>query len=201
MYLTINWKYLNYLNLSSCLLNTSHISLLSDGIAINNSIEILNLSNNNAGEEGGQALGKALRLNQSILKLNVSNNHLNDLGCRAICEAMSPYKLSKLSNASNKSKKRNGDCRIDPLTVIEIETLEEHSSRNNTIQYLDISSNNIGCIGGVYFGDVLRTTPSLIALNLCKNRIGDKTLQVMADGKVYIFCSDFFCQKFFSLFH
>jgi hypothetical protein len=186
MYVTMNWRCLEELHLPSCLLTTAQVSLLSDGIAINDSIKILNISNNSAGAKGATAIGKALRLNRSILKLDISQNHIGDHGCIGICEALSPYALSMLS--TEKLKKRK-DCRDDPWGVMEVETNEDRKGRNDVLECLEMRANSIGCIGGVCFGDVLRTHPSLTSLNLRDNRMGDRSVQAIAHG---IICSKFY---------
>jgi Ran GTPase-activating protein (RanGAP) involved in mRNA processing and transport len=184
MYLTMNWNSLKKLTLKSCQLNESMISLLSNGLSINNSIKILNLSNNNAGCNGGIAIGKALRQNESIIKLDISQNKLNDIGCKAIGEALIPYHLTTYS--IHKKKKRKScidDNHSNTInTTIEIETNEDRIGRNDTLQCLDLRSNSIGTEGSLVFGDVLRTHPSLTSLNLRDNVIGDATLLAISDG-------------------
>ena len=181
MYLTMNWSHLQVLIMASCNLNTSHIAMLSSGLSINDSIKILDLSNNRAGEQGGIAVGSALRQNASILKLDISQNGLNNKGTQAIGEALSPYALSSLSDTKQKKRRSCMDDGLD-YDVIEIETIEDRVGRNDTLECLDLRSNSIGTEGSLIFGDVLRTHPSLTSLNMKDNQIGDQTLMAMSNG-------------------
>ena len=212
MYLTMNWSHLETLVLESCQLASRHVVLLSDGIAINDSIKLLNLRCNDANEKGGVALGKALRLNTSIIQLDISQNKLGDVGGRAIGEALAPFSLS-LSSSERRTNGRTKrtSCLDDPMGVIETEGEKEKEkeggeeeeegevdgarrskrrkssgggTRNVTLVSLSMRSNSIGRGGGMILGDVLRTHPRLAMLDLRDNRLGDDSVAAMAGGIV-----------------
>ena len=195
MYLTINWANLLELSLPNCNMDADRVSLLSEGIAINNSIRVANFSSNRIGSAGATAVARALRMNSSIIKLDLSSNRMGDEGASQIAGVMSPYYLdaksserrSQMANRKNTRRrekqllsvavakasdgKSNGFMlgdgeEIDAEQPVEHETEVQAKSRNTSIQCLILSGNNIGNIGAHGFAEVMRTHPSLTSLDL-----------------------------------
>ena len=98
MYLTVNWANLLELSLPNCNIDADRISLLSEGIAINDSIRVANFSSNRIGNAGATAVARALRMNSSIIKLDLSRNRIGDEGASQIAGVMGPYYLDVKSS-------------------------------------------------------------------------------------------------------
>ena len=211
MYLTVNWAHLLELSLPFCNLDADRISLLSEGIAINDSIRIADFSSNNIEGAGAAALARALRMNSSILKLDISRNRIGDEGASEIAGVLGPYYLNaksterKAEMAARKNMQRRerriksssirkaadgkgngfkvgeGD-EVDDEQCMEYETKIQKQGRNTTVQCLQMHSNNIGSKGAIKFAEVMRTHPALTSLGLRNNRIGDVAIEAIASG-------------------
>ena len=128
----------------------------------------LNLSKNQIGSIGAQALGAALQVNQSIQSLNLEYNHIGDIGAQALGTAL---KFNQSIQKLKLSRNQIGATGIETLgTALEV---------NQSIQKLNLHSNQIGTVGAQALGTALQVNHTLQALNLYANQIGAAGAQAL----------------------
>eukprot|EP00435_Cladocopium_sp_Y103_P073598 s374_g44.t1 len=133
--------------------------------------EELQLSGNEIGDDGAQALGDGLKENKSLVLLLLENNSIGDAGAQALGEGLKENRsLEKLDLNSNSS----GDAGAQALG----ESLKE----NRSLLELCLDNNRIGYAGAQALGEGLKENRSLEKLFLNSNSIGDAGAQAPGCG-------------------
>ena len=60
---------------------------IAEALKLNSTLQTLNLYGNKLGETGGQAIAEALKVNSTLQTLNLQDNNLGETGGQAIAEA------------------------------------------------------------------------------------------------------------------
>jgi len=79
---------LRTLLLKKCGLLADTISLLSEGLAVNSSLTLLDLSDNGFGQRGGVSLAAALNKNRTLQQLILVHTAVGDVGAEALVEML-----------------------------------------------------------------------------------------------------------------
>ena len=155
---------LKTLNFSCCDISDLVAESLAGALAVNSTLEELDISNNfNIGDEGIGHIGTALLTNTTLKILNIHNcvssvttggNHVN--GRVNICTAL--HQKNTTLKTLNFSR-----CGMSDLVA---ESLARALAVNGTLEVLDISGNNIGDKGIGHIGTALLTNTTLKILNI-----------------------------------
>jgi len=136
-------------------------------------LEILDLSDNQIGEEGGTALAKALNRNPSLKKLYLKDNHIGDVGAKAFAEVLTV----KFGGASV----WEGNIWLIILDLSNNQIGEEGGTalakalnKYHSLKELYLKGNWIRNQGAIDFALALKENPSLETLDLSDNQIGEK---------------------------
>lgn len=81
-------------------------------------IKILNLSNNNIGDEGARHLAGVLKAKRTLIHLNLSHNQIGNMGVRLLASALShrDANLKQLDLQNNRSiSDASVDCLMDMI--------------------------------------------------------------------------------------
>ena len=129
----------------------------------------LNLSENQIGTEGVQALGIALQVNHTLQSLDFEESGIVATGSvRALAAAL---KVNQSLQLLNLNKNQIGTAGTQVLgTALQV---------NQSLQSLNFENNQIGAAGAQAIGAVLQVNQSLQKLNLKMNEIGDAGAQAI----------------------
>ena len=134
-----------------------------------NTLQKLDLSNNNLSDDGTATISDGLKSNRTLLELNLSNNNLYDDGAAAISDGLKSNNSLQILNMNN-----------NKITSKGVEKVTEAIKVNTTLQKLDIGGNTISDDGAATISDVLKTNRTLLQLNISQNNISDKGAQEIA---------------------
>lgn len=157
-----------YFNISGNSLGEKGFEPIATALQYNNSITDLDISNNSLSVQGGRYLSIALKGNNSIKHLNLKNNQLTDQGSEEVISALNKEIVIYLDISSNN---------IDNQAV---KALAHFIKNNTSLQYLNISNNNVGKTPE--FTDALKFNSTLKILHVASNSLGnDKSIKFIAD--------------------
>ena len=168
-------------------------------LCYNESICMLNISNNSISDLGAEEIAKALHQNKTLQKLDISNNKIHVDGAKAIAQALLENRTLLTLDISNNNICFNGtkhisDCIKKNLILLELiisnnslfaegaKLIAEAIQVNKILQKLDISSNKISDKGATFISDCLKHNKSLQELNLSKNEITNKGLETLSEA-------------------
>eukprot|EP00761_Pharyngomonas_kirbyi_P006874 gb/GECH01006883.1/.p1 GENE.gb/GECH01006883.1/~~gb/GECH01006883.1/.p1 ORF type:complete len:663 (+),score=183.84 gb/GECH01006883.1/:1-1989(+) len=121
---------------------------------------VLDMSENNIGNEGCSHIAEALQDNSTVTHLSLAGNHIGYHGCYALASA-----VKSVSVLSSLSMQRNGIG--DGGAISMAKAVEDHQS----LSHLDLAQCRISDEGCVSFSVSLSTNRSLISLSLESNHI------------------------------
>ena len=178
--------------------NISHNKISDDGaiafsecLKNNNTLQELDISYNEVSNGGIINIGKSLHINTTLRHLDISYNNTSDDGVIAFSEY--------LKNRSNVKKLRmslnnNSTCvvldfMVQSCTMRKISLgdtggilVSAYIHRNNNIQKLDISHNNISDKGAVAISECLKVNKTLKELRMSNNNISDHGVIKIAEA-------------------
>jgi len=134
-------------------------------LAGNNSVLVLDLSDNQLGVDGNDAqfcvsFAKALKTNMTLVSVNLAGNFLRDAGAQALAQALSTNRsIQAVCISSNAIGVAGGVALGEALTA------------NTAIVQLDLSKNNLCCDGAYAIAQAVDINSSLQALDLSDNSI------------------------------
>lgn len=162
-------------------------------------LTLLDLSNNQIGPEGGNAIGNALRRPNNLSYLNLSNNNLKSTGINALCSALRQAEsmlqtlllcnvgLNSVASNSIAESLRNNISLLH-LDLSENDIFDEGSMKfgdlftdNNTLRTVELRSCKIGDEGGICMFNGLRNNQSISSLNLRYNNMKEKAGYVISE--------------------
>ncbi|KAL0226960.1 hypothetical protein P9112_014284 [Eukaryota sp. TZLM1-RC] len=182
---------LESLYLSGSRMNLQNLTELTQGIANNHSVRSLNLSSNKLGPNGAKTLARVLkthinireidlsrndigdqgmttlsnvfRFNTSLKKVNLWGNRIGHEGARLLCSALFlNMHVVELDLAENRIGIANGD-------VVGISFVADLIERNQVLECLDLSGNNIDIKGFGMLSKALLNNNTLKVINLARN--------------------------------
>jgi Ran GTPase-activating protein (RanGAP) involved in mRNA processing and transport len=161
---------LKHLNISGNVLTIDGLTLLSDSLKENNSLESLNISKvGNLGKEGGKCLSLFIITNKTLVKLDISANGLGFLGMYEVAEALQTNKtLSQLNIEGNKLDEAG--C-IFTAKALEV---------NHSLTTLDLTNNQIQSTGVIYLAAMLENHNHIKYLNLTNNQIDNSGIEALS---------------------
>jgi Ran GTPase-activating protein (RanGAP) involved in mRNA processing and transport len=139
---------------------------------VKNKIEILDISNNNIGDDGAQQFANILNhdnhenLNRSLKELNISNNNISSTGGKYIGTQLGNNKILQILNISNNNC---GDQIVQLISVA--------LTRGSHLTSLDISNNNIKNNNISNFIKALEKNNTLTTLNISGNDISAENME------------------------
>ena len=176
------------------------IECIAEGLK-HSGLKSLSLDINKFGKDGAKYLAEGIQMNQSLAILNISNCYIGPDGAHAISQAIntSPKTMINLNLECNKIirsplSKPTVCClfECESLRVLNIRcnslgpegtlAIAEGLRHNETLQELDISGTS--CIGNsaIQIADSLQANKSLQALNITDNKIGTEASVELASS-------------------
>jgi len=138
-------------------LGDDELEVLAEGLASNSSLTdgVLDLSDNNIGDRGVQALASSLASNGILRELRLSNKNIGDKGVESLAESLAHNRaLRVLSISRNTAVTETGVRAISRILLSRTSGLE------------DLRINNLGDGGGKILADALSINKSLVSLSL-----------------------------------
>ena len=163
--------YLEKLYINNNKLGDHGASLLSKGIEITKTLQLLDISNNNIGSSGTTAIANALANNTSLKELFMEGNEVGQDGAIAIAEAITNNKTLKTLYINNN---KLGDHGAGLLSI--------GIANNKTLQLLNISNNNIGSSGTTAIANALANNIRLEELFMEGNEVGQDGATAIAEA-------------------
>eukprot|EP00758_Cryptobia_borreli_P003974 Tbor_TRINITY_DN409_c0_g1::TRINITY_DN409_c0_g1_i1::g.3165::m.3165 len=159
-----------------CGINRNHLgsrgaAAIGEMLMKNQVLYSLNMSSNGIGLEGVSLLAEGLKHNTTLAELNLSSNNIGAKGCQALATVLDQTNLVKIDLQRNAI----GDVGVLKLA----ECLESSHIIQHSVAELRLESNNIGEIGIKALAGLVKLSPTLTKLYLCKNNI-KSGLQAMA---------------------
>lgn len=167
-------------------------------------LHTLDISGNPVGDEGGQYIAAMLRSNTSLKRLFAGSTHMGMRAVVAIASALqdgnTTLEVLDLSNplsftcqdehATHFARVLAMHPRIAALSLARwrlhdsgLETLITYGAlRNNTLSYLDLSSNRLSEESGRHLARMLATSSTLTTLRLASNELHDNGARAIADA-------------------
>lgn len=96
-------KSIQYLNLSSCRFGVSGVKQVAEALKQNSSIQTLNLFHNICDVDGARAIGDALKVNSTLSFLDIGHNRIRITGLKALTEGILANPNSKLNKLGLRS--------------------------------------------------------------------------------------------------
>ena len=177
--LLLNANKLNHLGLAGVGLGNDGLGLLAKGLACSSSLAdgVLDLSGNDIGDTGLQALASSLASNGKVRELHLSRNNFCDTGLEVLAETLAHNRALRVLSIS-------GNTAITGTGVRAISRILQ--SRKCRLEDLWLDMINIGDDAGKILGDALSINTSLVTLSLMCGEtdvsIGDDGLKALAAG-------------------
>ena len=154
---------LTTLNISRNNIGCAGAQAIAGALKVNTTLTTLDISDNNIGVEGAKAIAEALKVNTTLTTLNIYINQIGVTGAEAIAEVLEVNKtITELYIDDNNI----GDEGAKAITGA--------LKKNTTLTTLDISSNDIGDEGADAIALILKENTTLTTLNISNNKIGDE---------------------------
>ncbi|KAK1735905.1 leucine-rich repeat protein [Skeletonema marinoi] len=178
--LLANANKLKHLDLSGAGLEDDGLKLLVEGLACSSSLTdgLLDLSHNDIGDTGLQALASSLASSGKVRELRLSRNNFGDKGLEALADSLAHNRALRVLSIS-------ANTAITEIGVRAISRILQ--SRKCRLEGLWLYRINISEEGGKFLGDALSINKSLITMSLrCWENddvsIGDDGLKALALG-------------------
>ncbi|KJE94238.1 TKL/IRAK protein kinase [Capsaspora owczarzaki ATCC 30864] len=173
--------------------------VIAEGLKANGNLQYLELSDNQIGDAGAQAIGSALRNKSTLIALSLNENKISDIGAFAVAEGlqastaltqlgMSVNQIgdagaraigSVLRNKANLARLYLSQNKIGDAGA---RAIAEGLQTSTALTDLRMFENQIGDDGAQAIGAALRTKANLSLLYLSQNKIGDAGARAIAEG-------------------
>lgn len=163
--------------MTGCSLTDKEVSVLADIVAKSESIELVDLRNNEITEAGAIELAKTLSQNKSLLTLNLSGNKIGDEGAAALALALAQHTKLEHLPLDDISLTDAGMAQVCKGLVAAVE-----KKGKTGLSVLRLSKNNIKCEGTSHVASVLSKDANISGLDLSHNGIGDEGAKALADA-------------------
>jgi Ran GTPase-activating protein (RanGAP) involved in mRNA processing and transport len=151
-----------YLGLKGLKLGDSAVGVVMEGLKLNGSVEVLDLSSNAISDTGCQRIADMLQANSRVRSLLLAHNKIRSTGAQSLATALLDKKrFRKLDLTGNKLR--------DGGATAFAEILQKGAG----LQELDLSRNEINHGGCRAIAKALETNRSLNTLNLANNLMGE----------------------------
>ena len=154
------------MDLSGCYLGYYSSLVITKILYLNDKIAVLNLSNNNIGDEGIKIISNAIKDNRVLVSFNISSNSITYKGGFIFFNNMMNQKSIidlDISNSSGINRNR--------LTSNGIQNIEKVLSSNLYLEMLNLGGNSIKNEGLKYICKGLEKNKTLLNLNISNNDI------------------------------
>lgn len=149
---------------------------LTESLAMNRSLKILNLWGCGMGEAGAEMLCAWLGSARCLEGIDLRHNQLGPGGVGHVARALSTNtSLFHVSLGSNGARKQG---------LAELANGLARAGDRSRLAVLDFDSNGIGVAGGSLAAKILSASSSLVHLNVSYNELGDKGLADLVPGLV-----------------
>ena len=163
-------KVLKKISLINCYLTDNIMKIIGCGIAQNEELICLDLTNNRISDIGIIELFTALYINVTIQEINLSGNNISNEGAYHLSELLRANISLTCVNLSNNLIEKEG-CEYISSSLTDSSLIE-----------LNLGNNKIGDIGAKYLSEGLKNNKSLRKLSLQKNEIGSEGLTYLCDS-------------------
>jgi Ran GTPase-activating protein (RanGAP) involved in mRNA processing and transport len=164
-------KVLKKITLMNCHLTDNIMKIIACGIAQNEELITLDLTNNRISDLGIIELFTALYINITIQEINLSGNFIQQEGAYHLSELLKANISLTNVDLSNNDIQKEG-CQFIAQCLME----------NTSLVELNLGNNNIGDEGSKYLSEGLKWNKSLKKLSLPKNAIGSQGLTYLCES-------------------
>ena len=162
---------LQELNLAENNITTEGAKKIAEAIQVTKTLQKLNLHHNNISDDGAAAISDSLKTNVSLQELDLAWNNIETEGAKKIAEAIQATKtLQKLNLCGNKISDDGAVAISDSLKI------------NVSLQELDLTRNYITTEGAKKIAEAIQATKTLQKLNLYGNKISDDGAVAISDS-------------------
>jgi Ran GTPase-activating protein (RanGAP) involved in mRNA processing and transport len=161
---------LKILNLCNEDIGDEGATALANALQVNTSLQNLCLNRSNIGDDGAAELAKALLVNRSLTKILLYGNNIGDKGATALAKALQVNKfLGCIGLIGNKIGDKGATAWANALQI------------NTSLTWIDLSGNNNICDeGATALAQALQVNTTLVFINLAGNKIGDEGATALA---------------------
>ena len=168
---------LRHVNLSQNNLKSKGATTLVQALQANDNWQLksIDISNNNIGEAGMRPFGEFLVLDRKLEGFFVGANDIGEEGAVYLANVLKHnYTLKRLGADNNKMGEYGSMVVVEPL-----------KSYNTTLEYLDLSWNNMGEDAAIFLADTLGHNSQLKSLNMKGNDIGSIGATAFSEAFAY----------------
>ena len=194
--LQTNTTRLRTLNVSVCSISDEGVESLARALAVNRSLQELDISRNQIGDNGIAHIATALQTNTTTMTtLNISNCSISDVGAESLARALAVNRsIQELDIRSNEigdngiahiatALQKNTTMRtldISNCSISDVEADSLASFVNISLQYLNICNNEIGDNGIACIATALQTNTTMRTLDIYNCSISDEGAESLA---------------------
>ncbi|KAK1889510.1 Leucine-rich repeat-containing protein 74A [Dissostichus eleginoides] len=182
-------------------LGTKALAIVLQMLQTNITIQSLNLSNNQLGQEGAYTISKMLSENYYVKSLKLSGNDFDDAAAKYFADALKgDYVIKELDLSHNMFSFTGGQHLGHMLAAnvgIEVLNLSWNPLRlggamavsaglkvNSTLKQLDLSWNAFGQMEAESLGQALKNNRTLVLLDLSGNHVDDQAVTLLCQGLI-----------------
>lgn len=173
---------LEKVDLSNNDLTSADVSYLADALKTNKSLTFLGLSGNRITDTGVEAIAKALRANTTLKTLQLNHNLIRDDGAEALSKMLTSSALASIALNFNGIRNRGAKALLRKLT------------EKDDMSYLGIAGNKINMRGAKYCVELFDARKSSsegkqLLLSIDHNQISAGDLEVLGEKALEARCS------------
>lgn len=179
---------LEILNLSGNKLQTAAVAV-SELLMDLNALRLLDLSNNNLGDEGATRIAEVLPQNTTLIRLNLNYNKIGFKGARKLWAGLAENTRLKTLNLKGNLIGDMGTMALDSglltnSTLLSLDLAENHITQSGSLRVVEalrvskgleelmMQGNIVGEDAGVSFAQTLKNNKTLATLNLNGTKLG-----------------------------
>ena len=154
------------MDLSGCYLGYYSSFVVAEILYSNTQIAILNLGNNNLGDDGIKIISNAIKDNRVLVSFNISSNSISHKGGKILFNNICCQKsIINLDISNSRGMNRNR------LTSVGIQNIGKVLTENLYLEMLNLGGNSIKNEGLKYICNGLENNKTLLHLNITNNDI------------------------------
>ena len=195
--LQTNTTRLRTLNVSVCSISDEGVESLAIALAVNRSLQELDISRNQIGDNGIAHIATALQTNTTTMTtLNISNCSISDEGAESLARALAVNRsiqeldirsneigdngIAHIATALQTNTTTMTTLNISNCSISDVGAESLASFVNISLQYLNICNNEIGDNGIANIATALQTNTTMRTLNISNCSISDEGAESLA---------------------
>uniref|UniRef100_A0A6B2L0N1 PH domain-containing protein n=1 Tax=Arcella intermedia TaxID=1963864 RepID=A0A6B2L0N1_9EUKA len=161
---------INAINLQRNKLGQEGTLLISEALKKNRAIKLIDLSANNIKHNGAEPLVELININSTLQSIDISSNAIGSLSAKKLAEALTGNCSILRINLSNNNILEEGASALGKMLAI-----------NSVITNLNISDNKLGTVGAENLIKGLKTNSVLRELIISENQLDLDTAKLLSE--------------------